>query len=100
MRSLAFVALACSCIVTCAAVEPPSIQRLPGDDILAWVQIPDLKRLIEHVEATADRFAGAVGQEAPLAELFGQVFGEAEMKALKADAPIALLVFAPANGAT
>lgn len=95
MRSLVLVVIACCSF----AAEPPTIQRLPGDDILAWVQIPDLKRLIEHVEASADRFAAAVGEEAPLAQAFGQVFGEAEMKALKPGAPIALLVFAPAKGA-
>ncbi len=95
MRSLVLVVIACCSF----AAEPPTIQRLPGDDILAWVQIPDLKRLIEHVEASADRFAAAAGEEAPLAEAFGQVFGEAEMQALKPGAPIALLVFAPAKGA-
>src|SRR4051812_1518430 len=92
MRLIALTVLACAAV----AADKPQLQTVPGDDVLAWIEIPDVKTAMDHVEATASRFAKAVGaDDAPLAQALGQLLGPQELDALRPGAPVVAIVFLP-----
>lgn len=77
-------------VAACAARAADSpITHVAGDDIIAWIAIPNLPEALKHSEAAAETFAG---RPVPIIDQVANHFGDPGLAQIRADAPTVIFI--------